>query len=134
MNAFVKRGVCQVMLWVKEHGSSAEDFWDFLRDYGTVTMAGFSYDDGDAAYRVAGGVYCRGVNEAAKTMLLDELQTLMVCGFDANGDATSITPECEQEDLRGWINAEKVFKQNSDMQEEDASLDLLLRQLKGLYA
>jgi len=133
-NELIKRNVCQVMLWVQKYGEydDEERFWNFLLTKRIVTMTGHVFDDGLPAFRINGSIHHYPLFHIEKQDVLLELQTLNLRGGSCTtATHASITHERDENELIEWTNG-KAFTQSSHTQQEPASLDVLLLQLKGL--
>ena len=144
----VRLAVCQVILWVQEHGTSVEKFWDFLRSNGIILPGQDAADQNQI--RIKGCMntfaltYDTDVKKHDRHILLDEMQslTLMIwhdgsvvqLGYD------KIDVHRPRASLEGWISTKLDLRtydrtkhaSQTAPEKTDLNLATLLRQLEGL--
>ncbi len=107
----VRQLVCQVMLWVKEHGTDEHTFWNWLRTNGIILPGQDPGNDSD--FRIRGCLHTYGLSfdvrlqKHDRLILLEELKslTLMIWHDDLQAEARGydkIDQERPTADLVGW--------------------------------
>ena len=145
----VRMMVCQVMLWVQEHGTDEDTFWNWLRTNGII-LPGPNAGDEDG-FRIKGCIntyrltFDKKLDKHDKLILLEELRslTLMIWHDGQNGVARgydNIDQGRLKADLEGWRDGTLDLKGYSRTATASTpisttqymSLAMLLRQLEGL--
>lgn len=115
----VKTLVCQVMLWVKEHGADEHTFWNWLRTTGII-LPGYN-PASENVFRIKGCIHTYPLTFDAtlqkhdKLILLEELKslTLMIWHDGQQGEARGydkIDQERPTADLVGWRDSTLDFR------------------------
>jgi hypothetical protein len=141
---FVKRNVCQVLLWIKGNSGSVEAFWTFLQDADIITTGQNRAIEIEDEFRVKGCintykayvVSVDGVQVDEKQIFLNDLMSLTLMIW--NGKCYSEIDHWNEEgDLVAWKDgikdfAQPVRKAAAAKQVCSAQVAMLLAQLKGL--
>jgi hypothetical protein len=151
----IRRNVCQVLLWIKEHSTDVDTFWTFLQDADIILRGHNRTASMEDEFRVkgcintfrAGVVTVDGVEVNEKQLFFKDLLslTLMIWndGYGAKMRGYSrINYLDDKEDLEKWMEGNMPFKkpQRSQLVSKaaaaepicTASVAMLLAQLKGL--
>ena len=141
---FVKRNVCQVLLWIKGSSGSVEAFWTFLQDADIITTGQDRAAKMEDEFRVKGCIntykaYVVSVDGAQvdeKHFFLNDLLSLTLMIW--NGRCYSEIDYWNDEgDLVAWKDGKKGFKQPvrkaaAPKQVCSSQVAMLLAQLQGL--
>lgn len=129
---FIRRCVCQVLVWVKGCGNS-EEMWDFLEVMDCVEMRG----ENRKVFRIKGCIHKFSAEADDKQTVLRELQSLTLLLWDGGEGGARVerivNHETDKDELAAWIGG-KPFRRASlgASAESPITVDGLLLQLKGL--
>ena len=111
----VRRNVCQVLLWVKEHGHDGSTFWRYLQTERIITP-GQQRNNPDA-FRIKGFFNSQALELDEKTgkddtlLFLEELQTLtLMIWIGGSAVYDNIDYTRSKQDLESWINGKLAFR------------------------
>lgn len=129
---FIRRCVCQVLVWVKRCGDS-EVMWDFLEVMRYVEMRG----ENGKVFRIKGCIHNFSAEADDKQTVLRELQSLTLLLWDGGEGGARVerivNHKTDMDELVALMGG-KPFRQASQgaSAESPITVDALLLQLKGL--
>jgi hypothetical protein len=130
---FIRRCVCQVLVWVKGCGDSEDRLWDFLELMDYVDMRG----ENGKMFRIKGCIHNFSVEADDKQTVLRELQSLTLLLWDGGEGGARVerivNHETDKDELAA-LTGGKPFRRGSQgaSAESPITVDGLLLQLKGL--
>jgi hypothetical protein len=136
--------VCQVILWVLEHGNDADQFWQWLKAYGIVlpgqenrTTEGFRIKGSLNTYALT---FDTKLKKSDKLILMEELRSLTLAIWDDDDKSYDYIDLGRGKELLEDIkNGEVDFttyeraKAHASAMSGDMPMHALLEQLRGLY-
>jgi hypothetical protein len=127
---FIRRCVCQVLVWVQRFGGSEDRLWGFLELMDCVDMRG----ENGKVFRIKGCIHNFSAEADDKQTVLRELQSLTLLLWDGGeGGERIVNHETDKDELAA-LTGGKPFRRGSlgETAESPISVDGLLLQLKGL--
>lgn len=147
----VKKSVCQVLLWVQDHGSDRETnegllkgehiFWEFLLSQRYITTV----QGRTETYQIKGCSVSYSINRAQKFEILDDLRAVNLMLWDGGSRTTTrsrsdrgygcydlIDYNSGREKLEAWIQGTTALPNSRQGLKPHQGLELLLLQLQGL--